>query len=303
MTTNQPSPELSPADQRIVDAFIEAGFNAEVIESPSPDDRRRTAALTSLFELLEDYPVEDGDSTLVHATLARIDRHEHNRAARMSFNNAAMEADGRPRRRLRLPDFISVAAVILIGASVIWPVSTRIRQHSIDLGCDNNLRVLASAFDQYAGDWGGAVPTAQAGLFQTWTPDAKNAINLKPLIDQGYCNTGHLRCPGNELPGESYSYQFQTDGFHPHWGVSRMTVLLGDRNPLVDAARAGQVIATLSGSLNHGGRGENVLCSDGTTQWLVRPVVAGDNIWLPGTVTFLREGDRPTDPGDVFLAH
>ena len=310
MTNERPPSDLSPADQRIVDTLVDAGFDTAAIESPSPDDRRRADAVTSLFELLEDYPVEDGNDTLVHATLARIDRHEDDRNARMTVASSTME--GGPRRRLRLPDFISVAAVILIGASVVWPVATHMRHRSIDLGCDSNLRIVGQALGHYVGDWG-AMPTVRTGLFEAWMPGTKNAINLNPLMDYDYCDTGHLRCPGHEgLFGDSYSYQFQTAGRQPSWGGVKITVLLGDRNPLIDAVIAGQFMQALSASINHGGRGQNVLSSDGHTQWLIQPIVgARDNIWLPDRVDMpggirmstLRPGDKLTDSADVFLAH
>ena len=310
MTNDRPPSDLSPADQRILDTLVDAGFDASAIESPSPDDRRRADAVISLFELLEDYPVEDGSDTLVHATLARIDRHEDDRSARMTFGSSTRA--GGPRRRLRLPDFISVAAVILIGASVIWPVATHMRQRSIRLGCDSNLRTVGMAMGQYVSDWG-AVPTVRTGLFEFWTPGAKNAINLNPLMDYEYCDPSHLHCPGHEgLFGDSYSYQFQTAGRQPTWGGVRITVLLGDRNPVIDAVRAGQFIQALSASINHGGRGQNVLSSDGSTKWLVQPIVGlRDNIWLPDgvdlpggiRVTTLRPGDKLAHWTDVFLAH
>ncbi len=310
MTNDRPPSDLSPADQRIIDTLVDAGFDIGAIESPSPDDRRRVEAVTSLFELLEDYPVEDGNDTLVHATLARIDRQENDRGARMTFANATLE--GGPRRRLRLPDFISVAAVILIGASVVWPLATHMRQRAIQMGCDSNLRTVGMAMGQYYDDYR-AVPTVRTGLFEAWMPGAKNALNLNPLMDYDYCDPSHLRCPGHEgLFGDSYSYQFQTAGRQPIWSGVRITVLLGDLNPLIDAVRANQFIRALSASINHGGRGQNVLSSDGSTTWLVQPVVGSrDNIWLPDGVDLpggirvntLRPGDKLTDQWDVFLAH
>jgi len=310
MTNVQPPSDLSPADQRIVDTLVDAGFDAGAIESPSQEDRARIDAVTRLFELLDDYPVEDGDETLVHATLARIDRHEDSRSARMTFGSSTMDAG--PRRRLRLPDFISVAAVILIGASVVWPMATHMRQQSIQAGCDSHLRIVGQALGQYVGDWG-AVPTVRTGLYESWRPGTKNALNLNPLMDYDYCDASHLTCPGHEgLFGDSFSYQFQTAGRQPSWGGVKIMVLVGDRNPLIDAVIAGQFMQALTASVNHGGRGQNVLSSDGHTRWLVQPIVgARDNIWLPDRInlpggirmTTLRPGDKLMDPADVFLAH
>ena len=300
-----PSPELSPDDQRVLDALVDAGFDPEVLEAPTPAVRDRAAAASSLFELLEDYPVDDADDTLIHATLARIDRLEVGRAARMKFDNEAANGETGPRRRVRLPDFISVAAVILIGASVVWPLTSHLRQQSIDKGCNSNLQQIALGFSQYALDNNGAMPTARTGLFSAWTPDTHNVINLNPLLQKGYCQQGHLNCPGSEgLLSGSYSYQFQVKKHQARWSTGPITVVLGDRNPIIDAVRRGQVIAARTVSINHGGRGQFVLSSDGRTAWLPLPIVGtDDNIWLPGGVIFLRAGDRPTDPADVFLAH
>ncbi len=300
-----PSPELSPDDQRVLDALVDAGFNTDGLEAPTPAVRDRAAAVSSLFELLEDYPVEDADETLVHATLARVDRLEDGRAARMNFDNANANGETGPQRRIRLPDFISVAAVILIGASVVWPLTTHLRQQAIDTGCNSNLQQMALGFSQYAMDYNGAMPTARTGLFSAWTPGAHNVINLNPLLQNGYCDQGHLNCPGNEGGfADSYSYQFQVNEYRPRWSAGSTTVVLGDRNPIIDAVRRRQVIGALTVSINHGGRGQFVLSSDGATNWLVQPVVGtNDNIWLPGGVIFLRSGDRLTDPTDVFLAH
>ena len=55
-------------------------------------------------------------------------------------------------------------------------------------------------------------------------------------------------------------------------------------------------------SLNHGGRGQNVLSSDGATLWLIEPVVGrSDNIWLPDGMSQLQMDVQPSDPWDTFL--
>ncbi len=298
---------LAPDDQRLVDLLVDAGFERRAAKALAPSQQERAERLLSLFELLNDYPVEDGDDTLVHATLARIDRYKDQRAARMTFDSAAEANEGRS-RRIRLPDFISVAAVILIGFSVIWPVSSHLRQRSIDLGCANNLRLMGLGFGNYANDYNGTMPVAMANLGSdvSWYNFRNAAVNLNPLVKGGYCELGHLSCPGHaDLAGESYSYQWMMPGVRPTWGVQRVTVVLGDRNPVIDAALSNGSIPALSTSINHGGRGQNTLSSDGGVLWLRDPVVGSNNdyIWLPKGVVILRIGDRPTDPADVFLAH
>ena len=66
--------ELTPNDQRILDDLIEASFDIEAMEPLSDAERQRAVALCALFGLRNDYPVEDADDTLLHATLARRHR-------------------------------------------------------------------------------------------------------------------------------------------------------------------------------------------------------------------------------------
>jgi hypothetical protein len=292
------SPELSPQDQRLLDALIECGFDAGALQLPAPQ-RRRAESLARLLGLLNDYPVEDADPALVDATLARIDHHERQRDGRMRVEPA-------PRRRLflswRMPDLVTIAAVLLIGVSVLFPIMHQMRTESIANGCANNLRMMSLAFANYAADSNGALP-ASAGLTSTWSRTARNLRHLAPLIDGGYCEAGHLRCPGHTGPGDSYSYQWQTPEARLRWQTGRVGIAMGDCNPLIDAIRHGAAIDPSALSSNHRGRGQNVLGTDGSHRWLEHPFITpGDNIWLPeGGPGGLEEG--VVGEGDVFLAH
>ncbi len=293
---------LSPEDQHVLDQMVAAGYDRDSVNALPPPERARAERLLGLLELMHDYPVEDADDTLVHATLAGIDRYEDECAARLSFDTRAEEAAGP--RRIRLPDFISVAAVFLIAAGVLWPTLSYLRNRSIDLDCANSLRYVGYAFSRYADDNGGALPVAVAGANVSWDT-ITNFANLGPLFAGNYCDDGHFRCPGGHEASAGYSYQCQTPGHRMVWGQpSPNTVVLGDRNPLVDAFRAGESMPASTISFNHGGRGQNVLGSDGATIWLERPVIGrGDNIWLPEGESSLQRGARPTVATDVFLTH
>ena len=297
---------LSPDDARLLDALVENNFDPTSLGSLSDDDRHRVECLMILFCLLEDYPVGDADDTLVHATMARVARAEDDAATRLMFDAARAEVEG-TRRRIRLPDFISLAAVILIAASVIWPTTRYLRARSIDAGCANNLRRLAWAFGQYADDYQGTMPMASAGLVNVsgWNTEVRNTLNLGPLIEGSYCERSHMHCPGHRgEAGDSYSYQWQKPGQPAIWGGARVpSLVLGDLNPHVDAARSHKLIPTISMSPSHNGRGQNVLSADGNTIWLVTPLIRNDNIYLPRGVDRLQTGVEPADMADVFLAH
>jgi hypothetical protein len=296
-------PRLSPDDARLLDSLVQGGFEIDAGEL-SPPERDRALAIMRLLGLIDDYPVEDAHESLVDATLARVDRHERERADRMTVTAGGGGAAGRRGRRLpRLPDFLTVAALILIGTSVMLPVLSQIRRRSIDAHCADNMRYLASAFEMYASQYDSQMPVAGAGLHGSWSRLAHNVINLGPLVDGSFCELEHLNCPGHDGDiGESYSYQWQMADARPRWGVGS-TVMLSDRNPLIDALRAGDSAPPLAMSFNHGGRGQNVLDSAGFVRWLEEPMVGRrDNIWLPEGVDRLEDGIRPRGGQDVFLA-
>lgn len=316
-------PRLAPEDERLLDALAEHGFDPSALSLPDPAVNRRARAIGGLFDLMRDYPVEDGDETLIHATMARIDQYEDERASRLKFDATHDAVNGESRgRRLALPSFISVAAVLLIGVSVMWPMMSNMRNQALDMQCANNLKQLGYAFNQYAADFDNALPiaTARLGSFATQeVGEAPATLNLKPLVDGGFCEAGHLNCPGHHHAmgthaGPSYSFRVFVGRANHAWNASRASVLMGDRNPVVDAAREGVVVSPMSISINHAGRGQNVLSSDGATLWLEVPVISrggmnadtqhrGDNIWLPDGEQDLRRNIIPRDDLDVLLMH
>lgn len=294
---HDPQGELCPEDRRLLAELAETGFDPDTLAALTPAERERGQRLMGLMDLLRDYPVDDGDDTLMHATLARIDRFEEEQAARLSFDTRNEEIA--PRRRIRVPDFISVAAVVLIGFGVMVPTVNHVRQKSIDVRCADNLRYVGYAFSSYAGDNLGALPVARAGAFGS----LPNILNLSPLYQGDYCQLDHIGCPGKHGDHASYSYQCQVPEVRMTWGnAPRAMVVLGDRNPLIDAFYSEQNKPPTSISINHGGRGQNVLRNDGHVNWLEQPVIAGgDNIWLPEGATEIRKGAAPNSLTDVFL--
>ena len=315
---------LSEEDQRLLDALVEAEFDpSQVNDLNLQPHQQRIQAIAGLLGLMKDYPVEDADETLHHATLARIDRHERVQSERLNFKNRLdSEVQTPGRRRIRLPDFMTVAAVLLIAVSVLWPVLNTARQRSMDLACANNLSQMAYAFGNYAADNNGALPVAAAGFPGVGSPSGslenwqnrRSVIDVDKLVQGRYCEAGHLDCPGHRHHGTpSYSLRWLEPGQPLNWTVGlgqRITIVVGDLNPVVDAARAGNMISPLSVSLNHNGRGQNVLSSDGSTLWLEAPVVGGgDNIWLPEEAEHGNAkgsggaNARPDLVNDVFLTH
>ena len=319
-------PELSPEDARILDLLADSGYDATHAGTDADSDAR-AERLMRLLGTLDAYPVEEADELLVDATMVRIDQHEREQRSRMRLG-AVRETLAA--RRLRMPDFISVAAIILIGISVVWPIMHQIRTQSVDLECRDRMRALGGAFTAYATDYAGELPMMTAGAdLSGWSRTVRHVENLTPLVEMGYCEHGHLNCPGNcaehghgheaapansrIVSGFSYRLPATSNGRTPALGTERHSVaLLGDRNPLVDVVRGvdaqnGRWIGSLTISFNHGGRGQNILLSDGSVLWMTSPVLdqpgAIDNIWLPHGASDLRNGARPASFDDSVLVH
>ena len=293
---------LSNEDQLLLGRLIEAEFDIEAIEVSGPAERRRLQALMSLFGLLEDYPVDDADDALLELTTDAIRNSRGLVGTTFKMEPEQLEHT-RPKRfaRFRMPDLITVAAVVLIAASIAWPTMSSIRQRSIDAMCVSNMQSLGSAFSLYAADHQGRVPMASAGFGHSLA----ELIDIFPLVQGDYCSQGHVNCPGHHSHQQpSYSYQVQLPGRPVIWSTMPHRVVLGDRNPLIDARRSGVAMPPQTNSANHRERGQNLLMSDGSTLWLDRPVRGSDdNVWLISGQQAIQPGELPSSADDIFLIH
>ena len=304
---------LHPLDERALDWLLEREFDLSGLEGAPPELRERIERLSGAMSPLSAYAVSPPSETLVDATLARIARADADaaRADRMRMEPSAVRL-----RSFRLPELVAVAAVLLLGVGVLFPMAQQFRSSSAATLCSNSLRKLGSAMHGYAADNAGSAP-AMAGLGSlfspagTPTPDdlTRHHRSLDALVHKGYCVSGCTKCNG----ARTYSYRVATHPRQLRLAVLPATPLVSDANPLVDAMRRGQRDAdATANSANHGSRGQNVLFTDGSTVWTTTPmfrdprVMPLDNIWL----FQLRDGSEGLDlrqmsrrPAEVFLAH
>ncbi len=295
-----PMPEsnsLRREDARGVDAWTEARGRLEQIPGTIGERARKVEQLAALVrESPATAPADLADRT-------------------MTFVQNAIDASDASHRlpeagrgfRLRISDVVSVAAMLLIGASVVWPILTSVREQSRRELCQGNLADVVRAFGGYASDYRSALPSATAGYAGgTWLatgrdPSRSNSANLYRLVESRYVEISELACPGNPRarleaagPDEhdwrafeevSYSYRVMA-GAVPQWGDPTVrTVVLADRSPVFLRAVRGLPVHPMAGSPNHGGLGQHVVFNDGTVAWSREPVMNGeDNIWLPRSV-------------------
>ncbi len=313
-------------DAAAVDALVENDWRAASMAGPAGERARR---IEKALAHLDAPPAGVGMSKemLVEATLGRVDAEIRRREALMRAS--ATDLDGRGGRgRFTLSDVASIAAMLVFAMGVLWPMAASWREAARRQDCAGNLAMAGEGFDMYAKDHDGRMPMATAGFgggswWNVGDPKHSHSSNLFTLAKNGYNSLEELSCTGNPmalLKGDarqmddwrsideiSFSYQLPARKVMIWNGPARV-VVLADRSPVIERALRGERFDPEARSLNHRGRGQNVLMSDGSVIFLSRPVLEnGDNIWLPNSITDSTSGtlhgtERPSGETDAFVA-
>ncbi|MCL4742641.1 MAG: hypothetical protein KJZ54_10610 [Phycisphaerales bacterium] len=315
-------PHLCADDAAALDAWLEADGDPSLVPQAMRARAERHRALADAV-----CHCDAGDrEALVDRTLALVQATIDRDAESLAFERAA-------RRRVRFADVASVAAVLLIGASVLWPVLSSVRDQARRIACAANLHGAANAMSGYASLNQNALPmvTASYGGGTWWNvgkgPDRSNSANLYTLAREKYLSLSSLACPGNPnaptvpaspedrdwrtLDEVSYSYRVISGPQTPRWLDQTRVLVMADRSPVVQRAVRGERVNPEASTPNHGGRGQHLLFNDGATEWHASPVLPnGDNIWLPRSlerVLHQLSGGRltgrelPDGPDDAFV--
>jgi len=327
-------PSLSEADAAAVDAFLEARAaaartSAGVGGSPPMAPAEQSPRAAALFALVGSYGDTFPPASLVDSTV--------NRVAVAASALRITEAANEPRRlsmpslSLRLPEILTVAAMIVIGTSLALPVLVRTREDARRFACEANLTMAGGALLRYAADHDDIIPRGRAMPGVAWwnvgmTPRRggtveSNSAHLYLLVRGGYVSADTLACPEyadaprgmndrmHDWPryeAVSYSYQNQYSKEAVRLSHAPSIALLADKNPLFSVMREQglhmrQDIPATAASSTHDGRGQNVLASSGAVRWMAEPVFAGDNIWLADGVHHYTGTEGPAGPDDTFL--
>jgi hypothetical protein len=296
---------LAEADAAAVDALVDVGMNPAAL--PAAHARRGTAA-AALLATLDHHaqPAAASRAALIAATMAKVDAAESTRRDRYRLVPELPTF----RRRMQVGDVVGVAAALLLGVSVLWPMLSEFREQGRRAACASNLAGVGSAFGMYAGDYRDSLPLASPsrGGDPWWDigklPERSNAANLFTLVRTGYSGLEPLACaasPGScRTPdavaksgmdwrsSDDVSYSFQIlfgRASQARMSQSPAAVLLTDRSPVVVRALRSQPIDPFGNSLNHAESGQNILTADRAVQWTRSPVLpSGDNIYLPRSV-------------------
>jgi hypothetical protein len=288
---------LSGNDAEALDAWVLAGFDAGRVPSSLRDRARAHEAIASLVTASASRKVSQFErAQLIERTLDRV--------AEATESGQTLEPAFKIPGRNRWADVLSVAAVLLIAVSVLWPVMSTVRDSARQSGCATNMRGVAQAMGAYTTDNDDMLPMVTAGFGSSpwWNvgrdPSRSNSANLYTLAREQYARLAEMACPGNpnaitaprsadardwgNLDEISYSYRVMAKPERLNWGQPSGLVVVADRSPVVLRAVRRQVVFPLESSPNHQGQGQHALTADGSVQWMTTPVLpTGDNIWLP----------------------
>lgn len=316
--SGEPTLSLTPDDEEALDAWQLSEHRLNRVPGSL---RERAAKIEAIGALLTNVPAakhsETETTALLNATMARLERDRAAAPARQS-----LRFERAPTRRYKLGDLVSIAAMLTLGAAVIWPIIASGRTNMQQIACRGNFADVATGMGLYGNDNRGALPMASASLggspwWDVGVPERSNSANLYTLAHAKYAQPAALACAGNpfcnatkmtcqdkdwcSLPAVSYSFRIMFGGKNPTWDSPNpaSTVVLSDKSPVVMRAVRGDVVFPTENSPNHDGRGQNVLTLDGSTRFMTTPVTAaGDNIWLPrGIEDALAQIARSLKPG------
>lgn len=303
---------LSNASADALDLWSMSGYRAGSVPKSMRAQADRHESISALISRAIEAEEADVSEALVESTIKRI----------AEIADVAEPSSFVFPIRARLSDIVSVAAVLLIGVSVVLPVLSSFRFESMRKHNEANFAVASVAFGSYASDYEGRLPVytpsqelighAPGGRRLWWMvgldPLQSNSANLYTLARLGYASLDSLASPGNEnavrapespdavdwgsLDQVSYSLRILQGAESDDRWAKRALVVLADRSPVIRKAYQRQPIDPFENSPNHDGRGQHILRGDGSVDWLSTPwMMYSDQIYLPRFVERLVHPD------------
>ncbi len=322
---------LCEADREALDALVECGWDSAQL---SGEQRLRAERMMETLALMERDVVEGAEGPgLLAATMLGIEQFERSRRRPViAADDAMTDPSWWALAASNWRNVLTAAAALLVLASVLTPMLGNVRRSAVQQACLGGMGQIAQAMSNYANTYDNSLPVRyEAAPTGNWLDSRINAANLFHLAKAGFASFDQLACPGNPFAentaalagldnwpssrATSFSFQNVLTKLRPRWETAPTMVILADKNPVVEAARAGQEAdVDASAACHRRGRlgllsqpGQNVLLSDGSALWTTSAQFGNDNIWVPDSCqsrrTILVGTEMPGCETDSMLIH
>ena len=307
---------LSAADGEALDAIValrRQGLN----DGPMPAGvRERVSQVQDVLSILDraaDEPVPEG---LADHAIQAIEKDRQSLHQRSTLSTMAIASDRQGTIGIR--QIATTAALLLMALSILLPMLNNAQRNAQIAQCSENLAGLGADLQQIAFDNKDATHRPAQPEANVFNPLAKfarsgldgsvlpaNQTSFFVLLDEQRVASKHLACPTGSRndPASLYNGQNPAAG-GPFRIFLKARPIFADTNPLYKVTSKGLVrdseVPSLTRSINHAGLGQNVLISDGSVRWMIRPALSrdadsSDNIWL------YQPAENAEQKDDVFL--
>lgn len=315
MNDNQEKFELNDADALKIDQLIEARAAGEKVDADC-------VGAAGVLGVLNHYPESPLPNDLVAKTLARVE-------VLRDHNAMGEDIEGQGNRfRLfnwQLRDIAGIAAVLLVGASLMIPVLNEYSRNQRRYSDIASLNEAGKGFASYAMDHKMQLPR-QAGLGERWDmvgkdPKQSNSANLFKLVKDGYTKLTTLNSADNasapmtlEADAQdwnnydqvSYSYlnQFGKKPINLAT-VKKELVVLANKNPYFYQKDGKLKFKMTEDQVQfYGDKGQLMLTFRGDAKWRKNPKLKnGDHIYLINRKDGLLKAYNGTEVPDSTSDH
>jgi hypothetical protein len=210
---------------------------------------------------------------------------------------------------------------------------------ALNKACQRNMANIGMSISNYAADNAGMLPSvgsqANAGWWKVGSQndqDHSNTRNLWLLVRNGYSDVNDFACPARpviadkrlktvnvcdyqrDFPSKDFvNYSFRiTDGRPVRISSMGNQAIAADSNPLFEENCMDKYTFFKSftlndqlrnaSSINHSGRGQNVMFIDNSVNFSRGRSFGGDDIYTVRGAQSYSGSERPSDDRDIFLA-
>jgi len=239
-----------------------------------------------------------------------------------SSSRIAPDPQARPKAKpvISIWELGALAACVAVFMSIFVPGMANVRSRQLRAQCGNNLASLGRGFESYATANDNALPSI--GQVPTNWLQRPNRMHLRPAIKYRFVAPASMFCPGADDDGNAdgitdsdrameaflrrrlpwFSTQNQNGPVIRLKARFRVPVA-ADPNPVFENGTYDPSVPWDARSRTHGGRGQNVLLSDGSVTFIQQPKYgqAQDNIWRAEPIDQYTGIEAQHSATDAFL--